>query len=283
MMKKVSKLLLLFVVQAFVSLNIFGQTIDPNHPESITSSQVALPQTVSCDRALGKVGLDPVGGTSLTSTRNFGWTAPNTTIDIECATEIRIPQLATSGKQVIQRINFSGANGGATNGLVSLWTDAGNVPGTKLYENAAPIADSNFLWDCTLQANNLIQPGVTYWISPIAIADGTTLGQRWFWTPSSAALTSAAGYQQYAVYYRSVSFGNCPYWTTHTACGGAFQIPGTAMSWSADICANSFLTLGGTPVPTMTQWGLFLFGLVLLTLAVVTVYNFSRKNVTITK
>ena len=38
------------------------------------------------------------------------------------------------------------------------------------------------------------------------------------------------------------------------------------------------LTLGGTPVPTMTQWGLFLFGLILITLGVVTVYNMSRRN-----
>ena len=35
------------------------------------------------------------------------------------------------------------------------------------------------------------------------------------------------------------------------------------------------VTIGGTPVPTMTQWGLFLFGLILLTLGVVTIYNMS--------
>lgn len=38
------------------------------------------------------------------------------------------------------------------------------------------------------------------------------------------------------------------------------------------------LTLGGSPVPTMTQWGLFLFGLIVLTLGVVAVFNFSRKT-----
>lgn len=36
--------------------------------------------------------------------------------------------------------------------------------------------------------------------------------------------------------------------------------------------------LGGTPVPTMTQWGLFLFGLIVLTLGVVTIYNMSTSR-----
>lgn len=39
------------------------------------------------------------------------------------------------------------------------------------------------------------------------------------------------------------------------------------------------VTIGGTPVPTMTQWGLFLFGLVVLTLGVVTIYNMSTNRV----
>jgi hypothetical protein len=37
--------------------------------------------------------------------------------------------------------------------------------------------------------------------------------------------------------------------------------------------------IGGTPVPTMTQWGLFLFGLIVLTLGVVTIYNMSTSRV----
>lgn len=39
------------------------------------------------------------------------------------------------------------------------------------------------------------------------------------------------------------------------------------------------VTIGGTPVPTMTQWGLFLFGLIVLTLGVVTIYNMSTSRV----
>lgn len=39
------------------------------------------------------------------------------------------------------------------------------------------------------------------------------------------------------------------------------------------------LIIGGTPVPTMTQWGLFLFGLIVLTLGVVTIYNMSTSRV----
>lgn len=37
------------------------------------------------------------------------------------------------------------------------------------------------------------------------------------------------------------------------------------------------LDIGGTPVPTMTQWGLFLFGLILLTLASTALYNYTRR------
>lgn len=37
------------------------------------------------------------------------------------------------------------------------------------------------------------------------------------------------------------------------------------------------LDIGGTPVPTMTQWGLFLFGLIILTFASVALYNFTQR------
>ena len=38
------------------------------------------------------------------------------------------------------------------------------------------------------------------------------------------------------------------------------------------------VTIGGTPVPTMTQWGFFLFGLIVLTLGVVTLYNMTAAQ-----
>lgn len=40
---------------------------------------------------------------------------------------------------------------------------------------------------------------------------------------------------------------------------------------------KKLLTIGGTPVPTMTQWGLFLFGLIILTFASVALYNFTQR------
>lgn len=40
---------------------------------------------------------------------------------------------------------------------------------------------------------------------------------------------------------------------------------------------KKLLTIGGTPVPTMTQWGLFLFGLIILTFASVAIYNFAQR------
>ena len=233
-MKKVFQTLGVVLFLSLLNYGLEAQVLDPNHPEFTTTTNQPLPQTIDCDRPLGSVGLPP-SGASLTSTRNFAWFAPNPTIDIELATEIRIPQLASAGRQVIEKINFAGVNGGASDGRVSIWTDGGNVPGTMLYESAQMISGGNFLWDCTLEANNIIQPNVTYWISAYAIADGATLGQRWFWTHASAQNTSAAGYEQYAVYFRSATFGNCARWTTHTACPGAFQAGGSAMNWSADI------------------------------------------------
>ncbi len=41
---------------------------------------------------------------------------------------------------------------------------------------------------------------------------------------------------------------------------------------------KKLITIGGTPVPTMTQWGLFLFGLILLTFASVAVYNVAQRE-----
>lgn len=41
---------------------------------------------------------------------------------------------------------------------------------------------------------------------------------------------------------------------------------------------KKLLTIGGTPVPTMTQWGLFIFGLLILTFASVAIYNFAQRS-----
>lgn len=41
---------------------------------------------------------------------------------------------------------------------------------------------------------------------------------------------------------------------------------------------KKLITIGGTPVPTMTQWGLFLFGLIVLTFASVAVYNVTQRE-----
>jgi len=53
---------------------------------------------------------------------------------------------------------------------------------------------------------------------------------------------------------------------------------GTANVGCAGAECVKTLTIGGTQVPTMTQWGLFLFGLIVLTLGVVAVFNMSRKS-----
>ena len=71
------------------------------------------------------------------------------------------------------------------------------------------------------------------------------------------------------------AFGNAgPYTFTIRPRSGSTR---DAVACTDAKCIN-YLTIGGTPVPTMTQWGLFLFGLVLLTLAVVSVYNLSTRR-----
>ncbi len=49
---------------------------------------------------------------------------------------------------------------------------------------------------------------------------------------------------------------------------------------SEQVACIEKVTIGGNPTPTMTQWGLFLFGLIILTLGVVTIYNMSTSQVT---
>ncbi|MBK7225798.1 MAG: hypothetical protein WAS56_01080 [Saprospiraceae bacterium] len=66
-----------------------------------------------------------------------------------------------------------------------------------------------------------------------------------------------------------------------STCSYSFRL--TSATANAQVaCAGTecikTLTLGGSPVPTMTQWGLFLFGLIVLTLGVVAVFNMSRRS-----
>jgi hypothetical protein len=68
---------------------------------------------------------------------------------------------------------------------------------------------------------------------------------------------------------------------TAANCGYSFSLtsstPNSIIACTGAECIKT-LTIGGTQVPTMTQWGLFLFGLIVLTLGVVAVFNMSRKS-----
>jgi len=70
----------------------------------------------------------------------------------------------------------------------------------------------------------------------------------------------------------------------NTPCGYSFTIvPDPLLDLRCEndtaVCVEK-VKIGGTPVPTMTQWGLFLFGLIVLTLGVVTIYNMSTRSAT---
>ncbi|MBK6354189.1 MAG: hypothetical protein IPF46_12535 [Saprospiraceae bacterium] len=280
MMKKVSKLLLLFVVQAFVALNVFGQASDQLSGFSTPSG---VQPAARCDQQLPAYGFG-ANGNWLVSTRNANFVG--TGASVELANDFIIPNYNVSGQRVVAANFNSGNTPWTPEGYeVRYFTQAvGGGPGATLRTATGSIQRVGALVVDELPVSFNLVPGVKYWVSCVGVNSPTnTAVARWDWdgTPANATTLDPA----YVRYQPGGAWGGaaCAYWTPKASCAflATSGPPNQAMNFN--ICRNAFLTLGGTPVPTMTQWGLFLFGLVLLTLAVVTVYNFSRKNVTITK
>lgn len=279
MMKKVSKLLLLFVVQAFISLNVFGQASDQL---SGFSTPAGVQSAVRCDQQLPAYGFG-ANGNWLVSTRNANFVG--TGASVELCNDFNIPNYNVSGQRVVS-VDYLGQQifGNPDGFEVAFWAEgAGNGPGANL-RTSTQVTKTGGIVTYELPASFSLTPGVHYWTSCVGVnAITQTATNRWEWdgTNNSATTLDPA----YVRYQPAGAWGGaaCAYWTPKASCAflATAGPPNQAMNFN--ICRNAFLTLGGTPVPTMTQWGLFLFGLVLLTLAVVTVYNFSRKNVTITK
>ncbi|MBK8736601.1 MAG: hypothetical protein IPL98_12160 [Saprospiraceae bacterium] len=114
-----------------------------------------------------------------------------------------------------------------------------------------------------------------------------------FWTPTAAPCYPAGTMGSYgpacvstgATY--SLEVPGCTDFTVfignNNGGRGSFNLRLTKGGGEANVgCSGAecikTLTIGGTQVPTMTQWGLFLFGLIVLTLGVVAVFNMSRKS-----
>lgn len=92
--------------------------------------------------------------------------------------------------------------------------------------------------------------------------------------------TSSVGFEVVGCAPFSINFHNG--FAPFTACTYSWNIdpdPLLDLRCGDETMCIQKLQLGGTPVPTMTEWGLFLFGLILLTLGVVTIYNMSALRV----
>ncbi len=239
-----------------------------------------------CDVPLSKMVQPDDGFFLLTSTRQFGWSgAP---IDLELAQQIHYPKLAPSG-QVIEYIALKGAADGTAvgnPGEISVWSDIGGVPGALLATDVVECAD-NIVYSTSEAFNAPLTPGQDLWISYVYISDPMgNPGPRWFWGQTDRLTNLANGHPPFHVTFVDAAaprFGpNCPQWTNYVYCDlydalRLFFIGNTAgLNYEFNICRNAKLNIG-TGVPTMTQWGLFIFGLVVLTLGVVALYNYQRK------
>ncbi len=240
-----------------------------------------------CDVPLSKMVQPDDGFFLLTSTRQFGWNgAP---VDLELAQQIHYPKLAPSG-QVIEYIALKGAANGAAVGKpgeISVWTDVGGSPGALLATDLVDCAD-NIVYSTSEAFNAPLTPGQDLWISYVYISDPLgNPGPRWFWGQTDRLTNLANGHPPFHVTFvdaGSPRFGpDCPQWTNYVYCDlydflRLVFIGNTAgLNYEFNICRNAKLNIG-TGVPTMTQWGLFIFGLVILTLGVVALYNYQTKS-----
>ena len=243
-----------------------------------------------CDVPLSKMVQPDDGFWFLTSTRQFGWNgAP---IDLELAQQIHYPKLAPSG-QVIEYIALKGfAQSPAVGkpGEISVWSDVGGAPGALLATDIVECAD-NIVYSTSEAFNAALTPGQDLWISYVFLSDPMgNPGPRWGWGQTDRLTNLANGHPPFHVAFidaASPRFGpNCPKWTNYVYCSffdpirlhPLFPIRNTAgLNYEFNICRNAKLNIG-TGVPTMTQWGLFIFGLVVLTLGVVALYNYQHKQ-----
>jgi|GEM_PF-2221770 len=271
---------------------VFGMVVNAqnNIPEFLAqekTSTTTLDVLSKCDVPLSKMVQPDDGIFILTSTRQFGWNgAP---IDIELAQQIHYPKLVPSG-QVIEYIALKGAADAlavGNPGEFSVWSDVGGSPGALLATDVVECAD-NIVYSTSEAFNAPLVPGQDLWISYVYISDPTgNPGPRWFWTQTDRLTNLANGHPPFHVTFIDAAaprFGpNCPKWTNYVYCSQydflrLFFIGNTAgLNYEFNICRNAKLNIG-TGVPTMTQWGLWIFGLVVMTLGVVALYNYQVKQ-----
>jgi len=280
MMKKVSKLLLLFAVQA-VGLNMYAQSV---YDLSGFSTPQDPQAAVRCDLALPALTYG-ANGNWLVSTRNANFVGAGASVEL--ANDVTVPNYNVSGQRVVS-VDYIGQQVFGepdTMAIVYMTNAAGNAPGTVLRKTSnkggTAVKNGGTVTD-ELPVSFTLVPGQTYWLNCSGANDpSNTATARWEWDGTAAN----PGAPAFVRYQPGGAWGGaaCAFWTPKASCAFLATSGPPNQALRLNICRNAALTLGGNPVPTMTQWGLFLFGLVLLTLAVVTVYNFSRKSAMVQK
>lgn len=284
------KLLTFIMSLLFVGTMIAQPVVTPAALDLGVTSRDLPASAVRCDIELGAYeqpnddtrvfqGLHSTDGTS----------ANGGIINLGMAEDFNIPQLAAHGLQVIQSVQIAGFGQGNSGGMpirIELWSDNAGAPGGMLsQETMTGINPGGFASPLEFEPPaswSVVNVNTNYWLSLVGNATGLGGGvTRWFWGTTTPAQN---GGEEFSVYYNwqgGNGFGGqpCNQWTTVSNCGIVAAGANMGAAFKFNLCQNAALDLGGTPVPTMTQWGLFLFGLIILTLGVVSIYNFSRRRV----
>jgi len=272
-MKKVSKILNLLLLAVLGSSAYAQIATDLSGFSTPNNTQAA----VQCDIALPSWGF-AANGNWLVSTRNANFVGP--LASVELCQDINVPAPGLSGQQIVS-IDYLGQQvfGNPDFFEVRFFTQTGTSPGTQLFSSTTITKVGGTV---TLEFNPSFRPafGTTYWTSCVGVNDPTQQAtNRWEWDGTGTGFGTAA----HVRYNPAGGWGGaaCPYWTPKASCAFLANSGPPEQALRVNICRNSQLRLDPNSVPTMTQWGLFLFGLVLVTLGIVTVYNISRRKATV--
>ncbi len=275
-MKKVSKFFSLVALLLWGSV-AFAQSVTdlsgftaPNTPQS----------AVRCDIELPDYGF-AANGNWLVSTRNANFVGPGASVEL--ANDFTVPSYNVSGQKVVS-VDYLGvqvfAEPDAWEIKFMLPVGPGSTGGPSL-SNLLVAPGNSSAGIVTYEFNGPFQIvfGTRYWTACVGVnTPQNNAVARWEW--DGTATTAQTGDPAYVRYQPAGAWGGaaCAYWTPKSSCAFLANAGPPNQAMRFNVCRNANVTLGGNPVPTMTQWGFFLFGLVLLTLAVVTVYNtYSRR------
>ncbi len=204
------------VLLSLLSLAVWGQNERPVSASGVISHEpwTNPANLVTCDGVLAdyaNIVVDPAGGVT---SQNFE--PSNDHYDSQAADDFVAPG---SGQSTICQVVISGsfsAGGFAADPgsqiLLTLYDDAGGVPGTMIFSETFPApTDASFVLEPTGSPN--LMGGTTYWLSVQATLNFSVAGQ-WFWDTAM----DGNGYI-YAWQNPGDGFGyGCVSWTPHSDC-----------------------------------------------------------------